>query len=154
MTWVVGATLFLGLFFLFPRQMGILVGILVLVAAAVGIYFWVQNNREVAERSLVTGTAKYDPQRCADPKFPIFVSITNNASKTVNKITFDLIAKRPGYSSSVYSDYTNTDRIMSGHTVSSTCWSLDSFYVKDGLIKGSRISQLEWSIQIWSVTFQ
>lgn len=129
MAWIMGIGIGLFLLFSFPRQMGLL--LLVVVGAGVALYLFVSESerRGAASRArelgTVDATARGDAAVCADPNYPVVVSFVNRSpDRTLNAISFDLKAYKPGYSDAVLSSYSlRSDRILRPGEGYLACWS-------------------------------
>jgi len=113
MGWV-AALIALFLLFIFPRQMGYL--FLVLVAVA-GFFLLKEesksNNRERDNKS-VSIIISYDLDSCTKD-FPLNTEILNNNKKILNSVSWEISAKREGYSSDALEDIMNSrtsDKIL------------------------------------------
>jgi hypothetical protein len=152
MAWVVGIGIFLFFLFAFPKQVGLLILILLGIGAATWIYSTAESNAAAKERSKIVMSARTDIG-CDDPQFPIGVSISNGTKKQINSVDFTILAKRPGYSSDVYSHFHTSDRILKPGDVYFACWSLASYELNYGKLKGEDIKALNWSTRVSSVRF-
>jgi hypothetical protein len=89
--------------------------------------------------------------KCDDP-FPLFVAIVNNSRRTVERVTFWPVAKRPGHSTDLveYSarDY-STDKILKPGEGYAQCWAVPP--LSD---KSADWRTLEWSVGPVSVQFE
>lgn len=119
--------LFLFLLFRFPKQMIGLIGMLILIAA-IGWYLLVtvpeQQKKELEESVAISLT--YDEKQCGKG-YPLRVRITNGSDKTIKKVTWDLNAYVPGYSTDIsgYQNY-KCDKILKPGQNWETCYSLPS----------------------------
>lgn len=152
MVWVVGIGIFLFLLFAFPKQVGGLILLLAAIGGATWAYQSAKSDAEAKERSKIVMSARTDIG-CEDPQFPIGVSISNGTKKQINSVDFTLLAKRPGYSSEVYSHFNTSDRILKPGDVYFACWSLASYELNYGKLKGEDIKALNWSTRVASVRF-
>ncbi|WP_284765363.1 hypothetical protein [Agrobacterium sp. CFBP2214] len=152
MAWVVGIGIFFFLLFAFPKQVGGLILILLAIGGAAWIYSNAESKAAAKERSKIVTSARTD-LGCADPQFPIGVSISNGAKKQINSVDFTISAKRPGYSSEVYSNFHTSDRILKPGDVYFACWSLSRYETTYGKLKDENIKALNWSARVISVRF-
>ena len=110
MGWV-AALIALFLLFIFPRQMGYL---FLLLVAIVGFFFLKEEMKERDHKS-VSIIISYDLDNCSKD-FPLNTRILNNNKKILNRVFWDISAKREGYSSDVleYSAYSSrtSDKIL------------------------------------------
>lgn len=152
--WVLGVGIGLWLLFRYPKKMGITIAVVVALATAgAGVLYWVQStatrNHEAEVATLKT-KARADSSVCTDPAYPIAVAFHNTSNRILEYVTFNLEARRPGYSSAVYSNYQTSDRILQPDDVYTSCWSLASY--KN--LGGHQAADLDWSVAIYSVRFQ
>ena len=96
---VLGVILLIGMF---PKQMLGILGVLVLLIATVFLYFQGQADERQREKDSVQVSVKYDEETCNE-EFPLFVAVRNTGYNPVNKVSWNLAAYRPGYSSNVIS---------------------------------------------------
>jgi hypothetical protein len=130
MIWIVGIGMFLFLLFMFPRQTGITIGLLVGIAAAIAGYFYLQDQADRRNRALVTVNAAYGRTLCTDPNFPLSLVIHNGSKVALDKLSIDVTANRVGYSDDVFFEYFSSDKIMQPNEYYSACWSLDDYKMK------------------------
>lgn len=129
MTWIVGIALVLALLFAFPRQMFLLLGVLVVIAVIGGSWLYYQQLQETKayeqRRNAIAIQPSYDPSRCGD-EFPILVTFTNGHTDTLLSLNFYLRGFREGFSSPVYETTItySTDRIIPSGETHSACWRL------------------------------
>jgi hypothetical protein len=152
MAWLAAAIVFIGCLALFPR---FVLGIFVLcVLAGVGVFAYYKIDSYIAEldKSKVEAVVSTKSD-CNTPGRPIEITITNNNNKSLEYVSFNLSAKRTGFSSEIYSDWTSSDRILPANYWYKNCWSLNSYKVKDGRIGAYDVRELEWSAKITDVRF-
>lgn len=148
--WVLGLGIAAFLLFRFPKPFLITIAILLAIGASVGVYFWGQQWQQQREQSLVEMTAAVDDRCTSD--YPIFIGTTNKATRTVERVAFNIRAYRPGYSDPVYSDtYKSSDRIVEPGQGWGTCWSLSSLY--GGTAQSLGLKSLRWVAELISVRF-
>lgn len=126
MAWIVGIGLALFLLFAFPKQMGIV--ILLVVVGAVGLfgYFYLEDQRRAEEyrerQESIVLAASFDVAKCS-AEFPVLVEIRNGYTETVQSLTFELSGYREGYSSPVYRGLSyKSDRIIAPGETYVACW--------------------------------
>ena len=154
MAWIVGIGIFLVLLFAFPKPMFGLIGI---VAAAIGVfvlYQWNETTQRQEKKSKITIVTAYDPARCSDPKWPVFVGFVNKSDSTVSAIGFHLTARRKGYSNAVYNDWTTSDKIIAPGAGFGNCWAVSEYSLRKEEIGTTPLSDLDWTASIESVSFQ
>lgn len=128
MVWVVGIAFGLLLLFAFPRQMLVVLGLIVVAGGGlIGAIIHLENQRqkEAAERrSSVRMEASFNPSRC-NTEFPILVKITNNYSRTLLNTNFSLSGFRDGFSKPIYQAVSyNSDKILDPGQSYEGCWQL------------------------------
>jgi len=118
------------LLFAFPRQMLALIGCFVLIVAGLIYFIYYQDSQRQKERDLVQLTIKYDEKKCGN-KFPLIITVENLGKKIVNRISWNIAAYRPGYSSNVikygYGSYSSnspysTDKILKPGEMITFCY--------------------------------
>jgi hypothetical protein len=149
---VIAVPIVLVCFLLFPRHTLIVVASLACVGAAVGLYLYFQQSDRLNSASLVSGTSS-GTSGCQDPDKPVFVELSNVSDRQVNIVRFRLIAKRPGFSGEVYSDYFSSDKIIAPHSEYGSCWALNRYRGLDTLPGRPAPADFEWSVDISSVDF-
>lgn len=153
MAWVVGIGIFIFLLCAFPRQ----IGAIILVIVGIITLFWVysEHNNRQKENAIkkINLFASIQSALCSDPIYPISVRFFNGTSKTINSISFTISAKREGFSSTIYSRYLNSDKILPANTEYSACWSISDYDLKYGEIKNYPLESLTWSATANNVIF-
>jgi hypothetical protein len=125
-----------------------LAGLVALLAIGIGIYFghaWYTYDRHAA---LVEPVVRIDGELCKTGAYPLFIAFNNKSSKTIDRVSFHIIAKVPGYSSNI-SDYRtiSSDRIIKPSQGLGTCYSLPK------LSEDALPSTLNWSLGSVTYTF-
>jgi hypothetical protein len=126
MVWVVGIGIALFLLFTFPKQMGVVILLLVVGACLLfgGLYI-AEQQRDAEYRKReesITLSASFDVVRCST-EFPIFISIRNGYTETIQALTFDLEGYREGFSSPIYRGVAyKSDRIIAPGETHTACW--------------------------------
>jgi hypothetical protein len=151
LAWVVGILGFLLLLFAFPRQTGAVIGVLVLVAVGLWLYFSNQSAQSAREKSLVTASAYARSAPCENADYPVFVYFENKSRRTVEYVSFTLKGRRPQHSSSVFDDYRYSDRILAPGETYGACWAPSRFTSEQKL---QDVTTLQWSAEILSVRFK
>lgn len=87
----------------------VLVGLALLLAAAIYGYNWYTHDRHVQNVQFLITT---DRKECPDDKYPIHIIIGNGSGRTLEHTTFTLSAHQPGRSSELaeYSSYEEGSR--------------------------------------------
>lgn len=149
MAWVVGIGLFLLLLFAFPKQVGVLIGLVCLIAAGIGLYIYLQNEMAARERAKISAFASVYPS-CSDPNFPLLIDFTNNSKKRVMKIFFDIRGYREGFSDAIAGDYSrSSDRIIEPGASYTSCWTYPNTYGRQIDFTG-----LKWTVEVNTVRFE
>ncbi|HCP82474.1 MAG TPA: hypothetical protein DIT67_13215 [Octadecabacter sp.] len=105
LAWVVGIGGALYLLLRFPRPSLIFIGVVVAIGAAVGGFFYAQDQLAKRKAAKVVATVTYDLEECEAEK-PLLVVMENGADEAVIRVRYWLIAYEPGYSDPVYqTDY-------------------------------------------------
>jgi len=70
--------------------------------------------------------ARVDRKLCSDPKFPLLVRFTNNSTKTIGLIDFQVEARRWGTTTDLNNDYVGlkSDTIIPAHEQLAWCYAL------------------------------
>ena len=116
------------LLIIFPKQVLSIIGILVLAIVAIIFYSQEQENQRQRAKDRVQVSIKYDTEKCS-AEFPLLVVIQNTGNKTVNKVSWNFAAYKPGYSSNVVS-----------YGTSSSSW--DTPYSTDKILKKGEVNRL------------
>ncbi len=85
------------LLIVFPKQVGALIGILALGFGALLFMENYNSEQRRKERDAVKVEIAYDEQRCSE-EFPLYVTVSNLSGRTVDKVTWNVAAKRPSFS--------------------------------------------------------
>ena len=144
------------LIFMFPKQMGILAGVIVLGIA--GFYFYIQaeENSRAQERDSVTISIRYDVSACSI-EYPLAINFKNGSKKIVKKISWNIAAYRSGYSNNIveYEGYTSeystpyeSDRILNPNQGFGLC------YKAPKLNAGNEPAAVNWNAVSKSINFQ
>lgn len=152
MVWVAAALVAIIGFAIAPRVMFGLIVIAVLGVSGVVGYAAVDKMFSDNLRDKVRVSAKIN-EFCKDPAFPISVGIFNSSNRTVEHVSFRVIAKRAGYSNSVYDGYYETDKIIKPKETFASCWSTVDYSVRDKDAFRSNLHGLEWDAETSSVRF-
>lgn len=145
MAWIVGIGIALFLLFVFPKQMGIVILVVIGGAAALFGYLYLEDQRRAEEyrerKESITLEASYDLTKCST-EFPLLVEIRNGYTDTLQSLTFEINGYREGYSSPVYRGYSyKSDRIIAPGETYVACWT------QPGLDYGARATppqSLNW----------
>lgn len=152
MVWVVGIGILAFLLLVFPRQVGGVVLLLIIAGAAIWTYLHFEQRSAERERSRIS-IAVTANTGCEDPEYPLSVSISNGTRKTIEHLTFDLVAIRPGHSGKFYDRLLSSDRIIPANHTYRACWKLDRSAVRGGGAEKLDVKPLEWTATTSSVRF-
>jgi len=149
MAWVVGIGVALFLLFAFPRQ----VGLLILLVVAAGVVLWavlaVQANNQAQQRASLVAAIGAGTPTCNDSTHPLMVSFDNETGKVVTLVRFRVAGHYPGHSTDVVSDYLSWDQIMQPRSLNTACWA-----IYDLTTKALPATAFEWTVEVTSVTTQ
>jgi hypothetical protein len=151
MIWIVGIGIFLFLLFMFPRQTGVTIGILVGIAVAIAGYFYLQEQADIKRRALVSIDVAYGGTVCTDPNFPLSLVIHNNSDAALDKLSIDVTANRVGFSDNVFFEYFSSDKILRPNEYYSACWRLDDYKLKALQYPPTTLT---WNAKVSTVTWQ
>jgi len=126
------------LLIIFPKQILAILGVLVLAVAAIFFYSQEQENKRQREKDRVQVSVKYDKKNCSE-EYPLLIVIRNTGYKPVNKVSWNIAAYRPGYSSNVvsYGTYSSswnapysTDKILKKDETNWLCYKVPTIQGK------------------------
>ena len=155
MSWIIGLLAFFGfLFFLikFPRQIltgiGIIIGGITLLIF-IFIYLPGQNKKMLQEKIVVT--VSYDTTTCGTG-YPLFIFINNSSNRTISKVTWNVDAYQPGYSTNLagYNNDYYCDKILKPGERWTLCYIVPSSLKAEG----KPIGMLEYRISNKYVYYQ
>jgi hypothetical protein len=108
---------------------------------------WYTNDRHVPN---VMVTVNAQDRGCTDPQYPIAVELENKSGRTVERVSFYLVAKRPGRSSNLVSGgQRSSDHILAPGQKIGLCFREPQL---SEAVEDPR-KNLEWSHDIKIVTF-
>jgi hypothetical protein len=149
--WVLGIGFFLILLFSFPRQMGVLIALVI----AGGVLLYIHTERQAEsrrkEQSLVETRASWNSVVCKSPTHPVLVLFANKNNKSTKEMRFSLQAHRPGFSKPVFDDYKSSDMIVAPGEVNGLCFAINSLF---GSPPPSDAASLVWTARLNSVDYQ
>jgi len=159
--WVLGVGIAVYLLFRFPKKMLILLGVLAVVAAGVGAWLYVVDNRPRWEREAISLTVTYDPETCS-ADWPLRIEYQNNARRTLIDSAFAVEGFRDAYSNPLYQSppsYYSTDRIIEPGEPYLWCYSIppvsaQNSGIEDLLEVAHPPETLEWRARITSARFR
>jgi hypothetical protein len=143
------------LLFTFPKQVGMLIGVIVLGSGATYLYFEEQDKQREKQRDAVVIKITFDIQSCSK-EFPLFVSIVNGSKNIVEKISWNIGAHKKGYSNNVI-DYGYSSEYSTPYSSDKILNSGQRFFVcyKTPSISGKHIpKELDWSAVRKSISFR
>lgn len=148
--WVLFALLLLLLVRLWPRALFVILAAAALVGGGIFAWTWHLDN----ERSQVAISVAQDPARCPDAR-PLLVTIRNAAAAPLERVTFSIHARMPGYSR-VVTPYTfkqyESDKILSPGQSFSACYPRP--LMSRDVEPEAAGTALEWSASVDNVYFQ
>jgi hypothetical protein len=158
LAWVIGIIGALFLLFRFPRPGLIFVGAVISISAAVGGYFYVQDQLTKQNAAKVTGKIFYDLEKCSS-EYPLWIGILNGSDDAVEKFSFSVEGHLEGYSNPLYeSGYSgySSDRIIASGDGVTTCWALprQAYGASEQRIALNRPKTLVWSMKNIRPTFR
>jgi len=115
----------------------------------IGGYFWLDNYvNNTIPREKVIIDASLD--KTCDKDFPIYVKILNGSDRTIEKVSFDLVARYPGRSTNVAGfHYYSDDHVLKPLTGFGSCWKAPL----DDSHKNEPVASFEWSAKINYINF-
>jgi hypothetical protein len=132
---------------LLRRPVLIIIGLVVVVGGGFG-YYWTQLL-PASQVEVRVGQAKPNP--CTDVYTPLFIAVVNHSRRTVTKVGYRLIAKRPGDSTNL----AEGDAIRQFDGVTPSGGGLGYCQPVPNLTERFLSWQtLEWSAEIVSVSFE
>ena len=150
MQWIIIAILLLIIIRLWPKALFIIIGSVLVLGA--GIFAWTRHQDN--ERAQIQAQVLYAPAACPAGK-PMSVTFTNNAREVLERITFSINARMPGYSSTVtpytYKQYASDKILQPGETFSA-CYAEPVMAKKSNGVS-LEPEKLEWSATVDNVYF-
>jgi hypothetical protein len=143
------------LLFIFPKQVGILIGLAVAGIGVTYLYLQAEENDRKKQKEAVKITVAYDLKACSE-EYPIHITVRNDSKKKVNEVSWNISAHKPGYSNNVvdygysgeYSTPYSSDKIINPGQGYGLCY-------KAPTIKGSdKPEALNWSAVSKSIYFE
>jgi hypothetical protein len=143
------------LLFVFPKQAGILIGVIVVGFGVTYLYFEAEENERKKEIEAVAVTVSFNTKSCSN-EFPIYVSINNGGKKIVEKVSWNIGAYTKGHSdnvvdygySSEYSTPYSSDKILNKGQSFGVCYKVPT-------LSGSiNPKDLNWSVVRKSIDFK
>lgn len=122
MGWLIGGAIVL-ITFLFSRRAG---AVVVALLAVAWVGFWLATDRKSEQEpsnQSVSISANSDPRLCPNPEMPVSVRITNRADKTLQAVSFSLVARQRN--SIVYRASHTSDEVIAPGDFFSTCYGLN-----------------------------
>lgn len=127
MIWA-GALVLAVLLFIFPKQMGAFLAVLLVGIGVIALIDYIDSNKREKEQESVSVVVSYAPASCGEDS-PLSFKVTNGSKKIVTKISWGITATKKGYSSNVI-DYKSFPGIQNEYSTSyqseeSTPYSID-----------------------------
>jgi len=133
---------------LLKRPALIIIGLVIVVVGGGGFgYYWTQ----MLPPSQVEVRVQTKPNPCTDVYAPLFIAVVNHSERTVTKVSYRLIGKRPGDSTNL----ADGDRIRQFDGVTAPGGGLG--YCQAAPLLTERFlswQSLEWTAEIVSVSFE
>ena len=120
MIWVLAIFGTIVLFFIFPKQMIYLAGVIVLIVG--GLFAYNSYTATLHANRLKNVFVLIDRTVKCPPDYPIPITINNASDKTITSLSFTLRAFHPGFSDSVYEGYYTSTKIQSPNEFYSACY--------------------------------
>jgi len=118
------------LLIMFPKQIGVLIAVLLVLLGAIFLYIKLDQDAKKAEKDAVSIEITYGSPACAK-EYPLAVNFKNGSKKTVSRIKWNVAAYKPGYSGNVaiYGSYSSSydtpyesDRILEPNQSFGLCY--------------------------------
>jgi hypothetical protein len=127
MIWA-AAFVVIALLFIFPKQTGILLSVLITGIGIVALIDYIVSGQREKEQESVSIVVSYVPDFCGEDS-PLSFKITNGSKKMINKVSWNIIATEKGYSNNIV-DYESfpghqSEYSTSYHSENSTPYSTD-----------------------------
>ena len=147
MVWAIGIGLALFLVFALPRQMLVVIGILVMAVGGLFAWFEYTDYRQKRDRESVVLLATFEPEDCA-PDYPIRVKISNTNAKTLLAVSFGLAGFLQDQSEPAYQGRAMaSNRIIPPGQSHEACWAVP--YLKEA----TSPALLSWKATVSYPTF-
>jgi hypothetical protein len=126
---------------------GLLIGLATVTWAGFYYYGWYTHDRHVPNVQFIIST---DRKECADDKWPLHVIVGNKSERTIEKVSFTFVARRPQRSSDLarFHSY-DDDHIIPPQQGYGMCWAAPELSERIDDVR-----KLEWSIGYKSITFR
>jgi len=135
---------------LFPRQMLVIVAVVVLFLSLIAGYWYLEDRAEKQAQNAVIIGVRYIASGDCDRDCPLRVSIVNQSSRVVERAEWQFVACRSGHSSDLVEGYNpvHSDRILQPGESVALCFRLPS-------VSGDTVpAQLQWSVKYQWVKFR
>lgn len=150
--WLLLAAFLLLIIRLWPRTLAF-----ILVASTVvgtGVFFWTRHLED--ERAQIAISVRYDGAGCPAAK-PLLVTFLNSSPAPLERVTFSIHAKVPGYSRVVtpytYKQY-ESDKVLAPGEAFSACYAKPLMDRDRSNSEVGDAADLEWSASVDNVYFQ
>lgn len=139
-------------FFKFPKQMFVLLGLIIL--GIITLWYFTEklpNDKKKKLQDNITIALTYDTTNCGSG-YPLFVKINNNSNEVVKKISWDLNVFNPGYSTELsgYNDDYTCDKILKPGEKWTNCYTLPYSIKKEE----HKLSTLKYEIGYKSIEIE
>jgi len=100
MAWLIAAIVFIVPLVFFPRAVGYMLLVALVLLGGWALYESLVNRQYLADEEKVKITALYDPVACA-LQTPVSANVVNDSDREVASVRFDIALKRRGYSNEI-----------------------------------------------------
>lgn len=154
--WVLGIGIAVYLLFSFPKKMLILLGVLAVVAAGIGVWIYIEDNRSRWQREAISLSVTYDLEQCSSD-YPMRLQFHNGGRRTLLETRFMLRGFREGRSNPLYEQATySTDHIIEPGETIILCWTLPvaGWDISEDTLQAHPPQTLEWRASVNSARFR
>ncbi|MCB5203979.1 hypothetical protein LH464_16035 [Neorhizobium sp. T786] len=142
------------LIFFFNRKAGYAVLALACVVGAVlSVVTKRETERHSTEHEAISVKASVDSQACTDPARPIRIEFSNGSGRTVERLSFSLIAREEENPSIVYRAFLRSDHIIGPNEASVACYELLPHGFSASRRGDHQLDNLQWSVGISMIGF-
>ncbi|MGK6317692.1 hypothetical protein [Neorhizobium sp. DT-125] len=145
MGWLIGCIGVAIIFYFSPRTGVVAIAFLALVW--IGLWLVTDRKAEQASNRSVFIAASTDQQLCPNPALPVSVSVTNSAGRSLETVSFNLVARENEVSSIVYRASHTVDKTIPPGDSFSTCYGLNPLSFAIRTIR-YEARELNWSAEV------
>jgi len=102
--WLVALAAGLILYWIYPRQLFLLIGLAVSGVVVVSVWHLYLHQARQAALDDVSVAAGYDGERRCTVTQPVAIEIMNTGNDTLEAVTFELVGRRPGHGGTLYTE--------------------------------------------------